>query len=68
LINFASGLLGDLASVKNVPQGIVWWAPTALAGGLIGSEFGIRRLAPMTMRRLLAVVLVVAGVKMLLSK
>lgn len=68
LVNSASGLLGHLASVKNVPQEIVWWAPAALVGGLIGSELGSRRLAPMTMRRLLAVVLVVAGVKMLLSK
>jgi uncharacterized membrane protein YfcA len=39
-----------------------------LVGGLIGSELGSRRLAPMTMRRLLAVVLVVAGVKMLLTR
>jgi uncharacterized membrane protein YfcA len=38
-----------------------------LAGGLIGAELGSRRLAPMTMRRLLAAVLVVAGVKMLLT-
>ena len=65
LVNSAAGLLGHLASVKNVPHEIVWWAPAALAGGLIGSELGSRRLAPLTMRRLLAVVLVVAGVKML---
>lgn len=65
LVNSASGLLGHLASVKNVPSEIVWWAPAALIGGLIGSELGSRRLAPLTMRRLLAVVLVVAGVKML---
>lgn len=64
LVNSAAGLLGHLASVKNVPHEIVWWAPAALLGGLIGAELGSRRLAPMTMRRLLAVVLVVAGVKM----
>ena len=57
--------MGHLASVKNVPHEIIWWAPAALMGGLLGSELGSRRLAPMTMRRLLAVVLVVAGVKML---
>ena len=68
LVNSFSGLLGHLASVKDVPPEIVWWAPAALLGGLIGSELGSRRLAPMTMRRLLAVVLVVAGVKMLLTK
>lgn len=68
LVNSASGLLGHLASVKNVPHEIVWWAPAALVGGLIGAELGSRHLAPMTMRRMLAVVLVVAGVKMLLTK
>lgn len=68
LVNSAAGLLGHLASVKNVPHEIVLWAPAALFGGLIGSELGSRRLAPLTMRRLLAVVLVVAGVKMLLLK
>jgi len=67
LVNSLSGLMGHLASVKNVPHEIVWWAPAALVGGFIGSELGSRRLAPMTMRRLLAVVLVVAGVKMLLT-
>jgi len=65
LVNSAAGLLGHLASVENVPREIVWWAPAALIGGLIGSELGSRRLAPITIRRLLAVVLVVAGGKML---
>ncbi|HEU0039320.1 MAG TPA: sulfite exporter TauE/SafE family protein, partial [Verrucomicrobiae bacterium] len=46
LVNSFSGLLGHLASVKNVPHEIVWWAPAALVGGLIGSELGRRRLAP----------------------
>jgi uncharacterized protein len=67
LVNSFAGLLGHLASVKQVPHEIIWWAPAALAGGIIGSELGSRRIAPMTMRRLLAVVLVVAGLKMLLT-
>ncbi len=68
LVNSAAGLLGHLASVKNVPHEIVWWAPAALLGGIIGAELGSRRLEPLTMRRLLSVVLVVAGVKMLLTR
>ena len=67
LVNSAAGLLGHLASVKNIPHQIVWWAPAALLGGIIGAELGSRRLAPTTMRRLLSVVLIVAGVKMLLT-
>jgi len=70
LVNSASGLLGTLSSHNQVVvlHEIVWWAPAALVGGLIGAELGSRRLAPMVMRRLLAVVLVVAGAKMLLVR
>lgn len=68
LVNSASGLLGHLASVKQIPPEIGWWAPAALLGGIIGAELGSRRLAPLTMRRLLSVVLLVAGVKMLLAR
>ncbi len=65
LVNSAAGLLGHLASVNKVPAEIIWWAPAALFGGVIGSELGSRRLTPLMMRRLLAVVLVIAGGKML---
>jgi hypothetical protein len=65
LVNSAAGLLGHLASVKALPGAIIWWAPTALIGGLIGSELGSRRLPPLAIRRLLAAVLLVAGLKML---
>lgn len=68
LVNSAAGLLGHLASVKNVPHEIIWWGPAALLGGIIGAELGSRHLAPLTMRRLLSVVLIVAGVKMLLGR
>lgn len=68
LVNSAAGLLGHWASVRNIPPEIVWWAPAALLGGIIGAELGSRRLAPITMRRLLSVVLIVAGVKMLLAR
>ena len=35
------------------------------AGGLIGAELGARRLAPKHLRKVLALVLAVAGVKMI---
>lgn len=68
LVNSAAGLLGHLASVKSIPPEIVWWSPAALLGGIIGAELGSRHLAPVVMRRLLAVVLVLAGMKMLLAR
>jgi hypothetical protein len=66
LANSIAGLAGNVASVRYLPAEIALWAPVAAAGGLIGAELGSRRLAPATLRYLLAVVLVVAGGKMIL--
>jgi len=66
LVNSVAGLLGHWHSVKSLPSDIVWWVVAAFAGGLLGAELGSRRLSPLLMRRLLATVLLVAGVKMLL--
>jgi uncharacterized membrane protein YfcA len=68
LVNSAAGLLGHWESVKSLPGQILWWAPAALLGGILGTELGSRRLTPLTMRRMLAAVLVVAGLKMLLAR
>jgi len=68
LVNSAAGLLGHWNSLQRVPQETAWWAPAALVGGLIGTELGSRRLAPITMRRLLALVLLIAGVKLILQR
>ncbi|HWX20964.1 MAG TPA: sulfite exporter TauE/SafE family protein [Candidatus Binatia bacterium] len=67
-VNSMAGLLGHWQSVRALPHEVLWWAPAALIGGLIGAELGSRRLSPLIMRRLLATVLVVAGLKMLLTK
>lgn len=67
-VNSAAGLLGHLKNVQSMPGEILWWVPAALIGGIVGTELGTRRLTPLTMRRLLAAVLVVAGLKMLLTK
>jgi len=70
LVNSAAGLLGTLATGHPgaVLHEILWWAPAALLGGLLGAELGSRRLTPMVMRRLLALVLVIAGAKLLLAR
>lgn len=65
LVNSIAGLLGNVSNVQALPRALPYFALAAIAGGLVGSEFGSRRLASVTIRRLLAVVLVVAGVKML---
>ncbi len=70
LVNSIAGLAGQVVrghGFHSLPHQIIWWAPAALIGGLLGSELGSRRLTPLTMRRLLAAVLVVAGLKMLFA-
>lgn len=66
LVNSIAGLLGHVASVREVPPAISWWLLAAGAGGWIGAELGSRKLDQLAIRRVLAVVLLVAGVKMLL--
>lgn len=65
LVNSVAGLLGVATSSPTLPSALPYWAIAAIAGGLVGSEFGSRRLANPTIQRILAVVLAIAGVKMI---
>ncbi len=65
LVNSVAGLLGNLTGVRSLPHALPLLALAAVCGGLVGAEFGSRRLASVHIRRLLALVLVVAGVKMI---
>ncbi len=67
LVNSISGLLGNLASTRALPQFIGWIAIAAVVGGGIGAHLGSRRLPPVAIKRCLAVVLVVAGCKLILT-
>lgn len=67
LVNSIAGLLGQLSSLAAVPSAIPIWAAAVLAGGWVGAEYGSRRLSTVTLRRLLAVVLVIAGVKLIFT-
>jgi uncharacterized membrane protein YfcA len=67
LVNSLAGLVGLFIKGPNLPDGLSMWVVAAAVGGLIGSEFGSKRLGNQTLRRLLAVVLVVAGWKMILT-
>lgn len=60
------GLAGHLTSVNSLPSEIYFWAFAAMLGGIIGSGLGSRRLTNTTLYSLLAVVLVIAGVKFIL--
>ncbi len=67
LVNSAAALAGNLTSVSSLPPALPVWAAAAVVGGLIGSDLGARRVASHTFRQLLAIVLVVAGSKLILT-
>ena len=67
LVNSISGLLGFLSKSPSLPVGLIYWALAAVLGGLIGAQYGSRKLANPTIRKLLALVLVFAGSKMVLG-
>lgn len=67
LVNSIAGLAGHLATIGTLPMEAALWAPSVLVGGLVGAELGRRRLPAGTLRLLLAIVLVVAGSKLLLG-
>lgn len=64
LVNSIAGLLGIAGVMEVVPPSIVLWAPAVVAGGWLGAEYGSRRLPPRVLRSLLALVLLIAALKM----
>jgi uncharacterized protein len=65
LVNSVSGLLGHVAGVAYLPGALALWAAAAVIGGWVGADYGSRRLAGPRLRQALAVVLVIAGLKLL---
>jgi uncharacterized membrane protein YfcA len=65
LANSISGLAGNVGAVGNVPGAIPIWLGAVAVGGAIGSELGSRRLPAPWVRRGLALVLLIAGLKLI---
>lgn len=66
LVNSGAGLAGHLFTGVSLPAAIPLWAAAVLGGGWIGAAYGVR-VSKLRMRRLLAVVLVVAAGKFFLG-
>jgi uncharacterized membrane protein YfcA len=62
-----SGLLGNLSSTRNFPSFALVLAAAAIVGGSAGSYFGSHRFNHVVIKRLLAVVLLIAGVKLIFT-
>ncbi len=65
LVNSISGLLGNYSQVNALPSEVWLWIGAAVAGGLIGSTLGAKRFDSLTLRRVLALVLLFASVKLI---
>lgn len=66
LVNTLAGLAAWAGGGRPLPPQIPLWAAAAVLGGLVGAYFGSRRLRGLPMRRVLAVVLLIASVKLFL--
>lgn len=67
LVNSISGLIGILLKSPVLTSALPCWAIAAVLGGLIGAEYGSSRLSNPSIRMLLALVLLLAGSKMIFS-
>jgi hypothetical protein len=65
LVNSVAGLAGHASVTQAWPAGIPLLVAVAVCGGLLGSELGARRIAPAQLRKILGMVLAVAGLKMI---
>jgi uncharacterized protein len=65
LVNSIAGLLGYLTKFPTLPSSLWIWAICAAVGGWIGSEYGSKRIGSYKLQMLLAVVLAIAGVKLI---
>lgn len=67
VLNSAAGLLGNLASVEQLPPELPILVAAVFAGALLGSWLGVSRLPRHRLLQGLAIVLVIAALKLLLA-
>ncbi|MDP6986443.1 MAG: sulfite exporter TauE/SafE family protein [Phycisphaerales bacterium] len=67
LVNSIAGLGGVITEAPNLPRALPIYIIVAVAGGLIGSGLGSRKLPGDGIRLLLALVLIIASVKMFVT-
>jgi uncharacterized protein len=65
LLNSIAGLLGHLSHSSQIPPYAWKWSILVVAAGFFGSRLGSKHLSHETLKRLLAVVLLIAGLKLI---
>lgn len=68
LVNSTAGLLGNLGHTRRFPVFAIALAIAAVTGGAAGSYYGSRKFDDPVIKRLLALVLLIAGTKLILTK
>jgi uncharacterized protein len=68
LVNSISGLVGYFTATRSIPALGIYLAIPAIIGGSIGSYLGSRQLAPRGIAIFLAIVLTIAGVKLIFTR
>jgi len=68
LVNSVSGLAGNLSATKYFPAFAWSFIASALICGTAGSYLGSRKFSPVIIKRLLAVVLTIAGLKLIFTQ
>jgi len=67
LINSSFGLLGNYSSVQNLPTQLPLFIGATLIGAIFGTTLGIKFYTANTIKKTLALVLMIAGFKLLLT-
>lgn len=67
LVNSLASLTGHIVIVSGLPEALPLWALTAGIGGWIGAEYGSRKLASRRLQLILAAILVIAGIRIVIS-
>lgn len=68
LVNSAVALAAGWATVQNVPQELPWLAASALVGAMVGTWLGLQKLSGRALLVTLAVVMTLAGAKLLMTR
>jgi uncharacterized protein len=68
LVNSIAGLVGYFTANRSLPFLGLILAGSAVIGGATGSHFGSRRFPPRTISLVLAIVLIIAGAKLILTR
>jgi uncharacterized membrane protein YfcA len=68
LVNSIGGLLGYFSATRSIPLLGMYLGLAAIIGGLVGSHFGSRRFPSRAISILLAIVLTIAGMKLIFTR